>query len=161
SRTNAVQVGLWIGIAALTKSAYVIALPLILSLPLLFHWRTGVRRLLPFALLTVLSYASVHSVWLVRNYVIAGEIVPFTTMNGFSFFVGNKIVDDFDINKQTAGSEPDLWADALYRSVQADIAATQPQMSMPRLEAQTDKQLIAMAGQLALAKPWFVMRKIL
>lgn len=161
TRLKATQVGFSVGIAALTKSACVMLLPVILFFALL-KWRTKFHRLLSYAFIIVFLYASIHSLWLVRNYSISGEIVPFTTNSGGIFFYGNEIVERFDVKKQIAEEgEADNAAQALYRSVQDDIAARAPHMSLPRLEAQTDKQLIAMARQLVLEKPLFVVRKFL
>jgi 4-amino-4-deoxy-L-arabinose transferase-like glycosyltransferase len=160
TRIKAVQVGLSVGIAILTKSACVTLLPVILCFALL-KWRTKLYQLLSYIFITVFFYASVHSLWLVRNYAISGEIVPFTTMSGATFFLGNKVIERFDVKKQTARNEPENAAEALYLSVQDEIAAKVPHISLPRLEAQTDKQLIAMARQLVLEKPWFVVHKLL
>jgi 4-amino-4-deoxy-L-arabinose transferase-like glycosyltransferase len=160
TRLRALQAGLLLGVAALTKSAYIVLLPLVLLFAAA-RSRQKIQQFLPCALIVVLSFAGIHSLWLLRNYAISREIVPFTTMTGVIFFVGNRIVEQFDVKKQTAGAEPDEWAEALYQSVQADTAAKHPNMSLPRLEAQTDQQLRAMAGQLVLRKPLFVLRKVL
>jgi 4-amino-4-deoxy-L-arabinose transferase-like glycosyltransferase len=160
TRLRALQAGLLLGVAALTKSAYVVLLPLVLLFAA-YRSRRKLQQFLPCALIVVLSFASIQSVWLWRNYTISGEIVPFTTMNGVTFFLGNRIVEQFDAKRLTAGTEADEWAQALYQSVQADIAAKQPDMSLPRLEAETDKQLRAMAVQLVLTKPLLVVRKVL
>ncbi len=160
TRMKAAQMGLSVGIATLTKSACVTLLPVILCFALL-KWRTKLHHLLSYACIIVVFYASIHSLWLIRNYSVAGEIIPFTTISGVAFFLGNEIVERFDVKKQTAGDEPDKAAAALYSSVQDEIAARVPHISLPRLEAQTDKQLIAMARQLILQKPLFVVRKLL
>jgi 4-amino-4-deoxy-L-arabinose transferase-like glycosyltransferase len=156
----ALQVGLLLGVAALTKSAYVILLPLVLLFAAV-RSRQKVSQFLVAGLIVVSSFAGVHSLWLVRNYTISGEIVPFTTMNGVIFFVGNGIVEQFDVKRLTAGGEPERSADTLYRSVQADIASKQHDLSLPRLEAQTDRELGKMARQLVLTKPAFFVRKVL
>ncbi len=157
--TKAVQVGLLIGITALAKSAYVILLPLtLLFAP--YHWRGKLQRVSTVLVIVMLCYATVHSLWLVRNYRIGWEIVPFTTMNGYSFFVGNRIVDKFDLKSLTAGADPDRWGVTLYQSVQNEISAARPDISLPRLEAQTDKRLIAMAAQWVSSEPWFALQKV-
>ena len=160
SRAAAMRAGAMVGVAALTKSAFVVAPPLLIVF-MLVRARQQMRQSLPIAIVVIACYAGVHSLWLIRNYALAGEIVPFTTMNGFSFFVGKKIFEEFDVKKQTAGSVPDRWAAALYRSVQNEIAAAEPGISMPRLEARTDARLIGMAQQLAIEDPLFVLRKML
>ena len=160
TRVKAVYMGLSIGIATLTKSACVTLLPIVLCFVLL-KWRTKFHQLLYYVFIITFFYASIHSLWIIRNYSISGEIVPFTTMSGVVFFHGNRIVEQFDVKKQTAGYGPDKAANALYRSVQDEIAARVPHISLPRLEAQTDKQLVAMAYQLVLEKPLFVVRKLL
>jgi 4-amino-4-deoxy-L-arabinose transferase-like glycosyltransferase len=159
SGATAGRIGLMVGVAALAKSAYAVALPLVLVFALIRE-RAHVRRIVPLIGLAIICYAGVHSLWLLRNYRLAGEIVPFTTMNGFSFFVGNKIFDEFDRTKQTAGFEPDQSADVLYRSVQAEIETANPGLSMPQLEARTDARLIEMARRLAVASPWYVIKKV-
>jgi 4-amino-4-deoxy-L-arabinose transferase-like glycosyltransferase len=156
---NALAVGLSIGVAALTKSAYVVLLPLLLLFVAVRVWHGATRSLVP-VLLVCLSFACVHSLWVLRNFAISGAVVPFTTMNGVTFFLGNRIVERFDLRAQTAGTEPDLWANALYGSIQADIAAREPDMPLPRLEAETDKELRARAAELALSNPLFVVRKV-
>jgi 4-amino-4-deoxy-L-arabinose transferase-like glycosyltransferase len=160
TRIKAVEVGLSIVIATLTKSSCVILLPVTLCF-ILLKWRTKLHQCLSYMFIIVFFYASIHSLWLIRNYSISDEIVPFTTMAGAQFFVGNEVVEQFDVKKQTAGFEPDNVAGALYRAVQDEIAAGAPQMSLPRLEAKTDKQLITMARQLVLEKPMFVARKFI
>jgi 4-amino-4-deoxy-L-arabinose transferase-like glycosyltransferase len=160
SNNKAVQVGLSIGVAALTRSACVILLPVILLFVLL-KWRTQLHRVLSYALIIVFFYASIHSLWITRNYLISGEIVPFTTMSGGAFFAGNEKVERFDVKKHTVGDDTDEPAEALYSSVQDEIATRVPHISLPRLEAQTDKQLGAMARQLVVEKPLFVVRKLL
>jgi len=158
TRTKAVQVGLSIAIATLTKSASVILLPVILFFVLL-KWRTKLHQLISYVALIVFFYASLHSLWLLRNYSISGEFVPFTTISGVAFFLGNNIVEQFDIKMLTAGDEPDNKAFALYNSVQNAIVAKQPRIPLPRLEAQTDKQLITMARQFVMEKPLFMVYK--
>jgi 4-amino-4-deoxy-L-arabinose transferase-like glycosyltransferase len=161
TRMKAAQVGLSVGIATLTKSACVILLPVILFFALL-KWRTKLHRLLSYAFIIVLFYASIHSLWLIRNYSISGEIVPFTTNSGGIFFYGNEVVEQFDVKKLTAEEdEADNAAQALYRAVQDEIAARVPHMSLPRLEAQTNQQLSAMARQFVVEKPLFAVRKFL
>jgi 4-amino-4-deoxy-L-arabinose transferase-like glycosyltransferase len=161
TRMKAAQVGLSIGIATLTKSACVMLLPVILFFPVL-KFRTQRQHLLSYMFIIVFFYASVHSLWILRNYSISGEIVPFTTNSGGIFFYGNEVVERFDVKKQIAEiGEADNAAQALYRSVQDEIAARTPHMSLPWLEAQTNQQLIAMARRLVLEKPFFVVRKFL
>jgi 4-amino-4-deoxy-L-arabinose transferase-like glycosyltransferase len=157
---KAVEAGLSLGVAALTKSAYAMLLPLVLLFVVVRLWRNRRAFVAP-ALIVVLSFAGVHSLWLVRNFAISGEIVPFTTMNGVIFFVGNQIVERFDVMALTAGEEPDRRANELYASVQAEIFAREPDMTLPRLEAETDKRLRAMATELALSRPSFIVRKLL
>jgi 4-amino-4-deoxy-L-arabinose transferase-like glycosyltransferase len=157
TRRRALWAGWSLGIAALTKSASVVLLPLVLLFTI-FRSRQKIRSSICAAIL-ICSFSSIHSLWLLRNYAISGEIVPFTTMNGVIFFVGNRIVEAFDPRKQTAGNEPERWADALYQSVEADIATKRPGISLPRLEAETDKQLRAMARHFVLTNPWFIVRK--
>jgi 4-amino-4-deoxy-L-arabinose transferase-like glycosyltransferase len=149
-----------LGIAALTKSAYVIVLPIALVVAA-FRWRHRLRRIWPAALIATLCYASVHSVWLARNYRMSGEIVPFTTMNGVAFLLGNRIVETFDPKRQTAGREVDTWANDLYQSVQGEIAAKHPDMSLARLEVQTDRELTTMGRERVFKEPGFVVRKVL
>jgi 4-amino-4-deoxy-L-arabinose transferase-like glycosyltransferase len=157
--SKALQTGLLIGIAALTKSAYVILLPLVLVFAAI-RSRQRIEHFVLSALIVVCSFASLHSLWILRNYAISGEFVPFTTMNGVTFFLGNKIVEDFDVRKQTAGTGPDRWASDLYNSTQTDIATRQPGMSLPKLEAQTDSRLRASISEFVVARPWFIARKI-
>ena len=158
--SNALAVGLSIGIAALTKSAYVALLPLVL-LFVVVRARREISRVVAPVLIVFLSFAGVHSIWLLRNFAISGKVVPFTTMNGVTFFLGNRIVERFELKTQTAGTEPDRWANALYGSVQADIAARRPDMPLPRLEAETDQELRAMGTKLVLSNPSFILRKVL
>ena len=160
SQRKAVEAGLSLGVAALTKSAYAMLLPLVLLFVVVRLWRNRRAFIAP-ALIVVLSFAGVYSLWLVRNFAISGEIVPFTTMNGVIFFVGNQIVERFDVKALTAGEEPDRRANELYASVQAEIFAREPDMTWPRLEAETDKRLRAMATELALSRPSFIVRKLL
>jgi 4-amino-4-deoxy-L-arabinose transferase-like glycosyltransferase len=158
--SNALAVGLSLGLAALTKSAYAVLLPLVLVFLAVRGWRSA-SRFLATAVIVILSFASVHSLWLMRNFAISGEVVPFTTMNGVAFFLGNRIIERFDVKALTAEAEPDRWAGALYESVQADIAARQPDFSLPRLEAETDKKLRAMGSELVRSKPGLIVRKVL
>jgi 4-amino-4-deoxy-L-arabinose transferase-like glycosyltransferase len=158
--SNALAVGLSLGFAALTKSAYAVLLPLVLLFLVVRAWRSA-SRFLTAAVIVILSFASVHSLWLMRNFTISGEVVPFTTMNGVAFFLGNRIIERFDVNALTAETEPDRWANALYGSVQADIAARQPDLSLPRLEAETDKKLKAMGSELVWSRPSFIVLKVL
>jgi hypothetical protein len=160
TRIKAAQVGLSIGVAILIKSACVTLLPVTLCFAFL-KWRTKLHQLLSYAFIMVFFYASIHSLWIIRNYLISSEIVPFTTMSGIVFFLGNEIVEQFDVKKPTAGFKPDEAANALYNSVQDEIATREPYISLPRLEAKTDKQLIVMARQFVLEKPLFVVRKLL
>lgn len=160
TRIKAAQVGLSIGIAILIKSACVTLLPVTLCFAFL-KWRTKLHQFLAYAFIIVFFYASIHSLWIIRNYLISSETVPFTTMSGIVFFLGNEIVEQFDVKKPTAGFEADKVADALYHSVQDEIATREPHISLPRLEAKTDKQLIVMARQFVLEKPLFVVRKLL
>jgi len=161
TRMKAVQVGGCVGLATLTKSTCVLLLPVLLFFALL-QWHTKLRQLLSYALIIVFLHASILSLWLIRNYAISGEIVPFTTNSGGVFFIGNRVVEKFDIKTLTA-EEPkaEIAAQALYRTVQAEIAARVPGMSLPRLEAQTDKQLTAMARHLVFDNPLFAVRKLL
>ena len=161
TRIRAVQVGLSLGVAVLTRSACVVFLPVILLFVLL-QWWTQRGRLLSCVFIMVFFYASIHSLWLIRNYAISGETVPFTTNSGAIFFYGNEVVKRFDVKKYMAEiDEADNAAQALYRAVQDDIAAKVPHMSLPRLEAQTNQQLIAMARQFVVEEPFFVVRKFL
>jgi len=161
TRIKAAEVGLSVGIATLTKSACVMLLPVILFFALI-KWRTKLHQLLSYAFIIVFFHVCILSLWLVRNYSISGEIVPFTTNSGGVFFIGNRVVEQFDVKKLTAGEpEAEIAAQALYRTVQDGIAARVPHMSLPRLEAQTDKQLTAMARQLIVEKPLFAVRKFL
>jgi 4-amino-4-deoxy-L-arabinose transferase-like glycosyltransferase len=155
---SALLAGWSIGIAALTKSAFVVLVPLVLLFTIIRRCQKSLLAMCAAAL--ICSFLSIHSLWLLRNYRISGEIVPFTTMNGVIFFVGNRIVEQFDPGKLTAGNDPEHWAEALYGSVQADISAKQPDIALPRLEAETDRHLSAMARELVIARPWFVARKV-
>jgi len=158
---KAAQVGLSVGIATLTKSACVMLLPVILFFALL-KWRTKLHQLLSYAFIIVFFHISILSLWLIRNYSISGEIVPFTTNSGGVFFIGNRVVEQFDVKTLTAGEpEAEIAAQALYRAVQDGIAARVPHISLRRLEAQTAKQLTAMARQLVFEKPLFAVRKFL
>jgi len=160
TRAKAALLGLSIGVAALTKSAYVVLLPLVLLFAVV-RWHRQIRRLLASALLVVVAYASVHSLWIARNYALTGEIVPLTTMTGVAFFLGNRIVERFDLRTQTAGTEPDKWAWTFYRSVQSEIEARNPSMPLPNLEVATDRELTARSRQLMLGDPLFAARKVL
>ena len=161
ARMKAAHVGLSIGIATLTKSACVMLLPVVLFFALL-KWRTKLHKLLSYAFIIVFSHTSIHSLWLIRNYSISGEVVPFTTNSGGIFFLGNKVVEQFSLRKPITGlDEATDVAQTLYQSVQDGIAARVPQMPLPRLEAQTDKQLTAMARQFIFEKPFFAVRKFL
>jgi 4-amino-4-deoxy-L-arabinose transferase-like glycosyltransferase len=161
TNTKAARVGLSVGVVILTRSAFVMLLPVIL-LFMLLKWRTKPYQFLSYAFIVVFFYASIHSLWIIRNYSIAGGIVPFTTSGGGSFFIGNKVVEQFDLTKLTAGEEEaENAAQALYRSVQDDISARVPHMSLPQLEAQTDKQLNALAYQFVRENPFFAVRKFL
>jgi 4-amino-4-deoxy-L-arabinose transferase-like glycosyltransferase len=160
NRSNAVGTGLLVGVAALTKSAYVVLLPLVLLFVAVRAWRKASQFLAP-ATIVIASFLGVHSLWLTRNLAISGEVVPFTTMNGVAFFLGNRIIERFDVKALTAQTEPDRWANELYGSVQADIAARQPDLSLPRLEAETDKKLRAMGAEFVWSKPSFFVRKVL
>jgi hypothetical protein len=77
-------------------------------------------------------------------------------MAGGVFFLGNGIVDDFEIRKRTAGQEPEKAAFALYSSVQDEKVDRIPQISFPRLEAKTGKQLITMARRFVVERPFFM-----
>ena len=161
TRMKAAQVGVCVGIATLTKSACVLLLPVLLFF-ILLQWHTKLRQLLSYVCIIVFLHASILSVWLIRNYMISGEIVPFTTNSGGVFFIGNRVVEQFDIKTLTAEEpEAEVAAQALYRAVQAEIATRAPHMSLPRLEAQTDKQLTAMARHLVSDNPSFAVRKLL
>jgi 4-amino-4-deoxy-L-arabinose transferase-like glycosyltransferase len=160
SRGRGIQLGLALGVAALTKSAYVVLLPLVLFFAVLC-WRRQGRQLVAFALIILASYGSVHSLWVARNYALTGRIVPLTTMTGVAFFLGNRIIEQFDIKRQTAGPGPDQWADEMYQSLQLEIEAKQPSLSLPNLEAETDKELMTRAKHLMLTNPLFAVRKVL
>jgi 4-amino-4-deoxy-L-arabinose transferase-like glycosyltransferase len=150
--------GLLIGVGALTKSAYIVLLPLVVIFVAVRPDRRF--RRLRLCAIVICIYASVHSLWIVRNYRLSGEFVPFTTMNGVMFFVGNRNVETFDVKAMTSGIEPDRWANGMYESVQADIAAQQPDISLARLEAETDKRMRAQAAQLIATAPSFIVRKV-
>jgi hypothetical protein len=128
---------------------------------LFVKWQTKFRQILSYGLIIIFAYVGVDSLWLLRNYSISGEIVPFTSMSGPTFFVGNEIVERFDARKHTAGATPDEVSRAVYRAAQDHIAASAPGMSLPQLEARTDKALIKMAREFAIEKPVFVIRKFL
>jgi 4-amino-4-deoxy-L-arabinose transferase-like glycosyltransferase len=160
TRPTAACAGLCIGIATLTKSACVTLLPLILYFAFL-KCRFKRRQIFSYGVAIVLSFACIHSLWLMRNYAISGEIVPFTTMGGGMFFQGNAMVDQFDVKKHTSGDGPDLVAKALYSSVQNEVAAKLPQIGLSTLEARTDRQLMTMARQLMLQQPLLLVRKFL
>jgi 4-amino-4-deoxy-L-arabinose transferase-like glycosyltransferase len=165
TRIKAAQMGLAIGIATLTRSNCVTLLPVILGFGLV-KWRTKLlHQFVGYMFIAMCFYASIHSLWLMRNYSISGEIVPFTTMAGGQFFVGNGIVEHFDLKKQTAGDRieepPEKAASALYYSVQSEIVASVPQISWPSLEAKTDKQLMTMARSFFIERPLFMARKFL
>jgi 4-amino-4-deoxy-L-arabinose transferase-like glycosyltransferase len=160
TRTRAAQLGLSLGFAVLTKSACVVLLPVVLGFGLV-KWRRQLRSFLFHAAFILIFYACIHSLWVIRNYLLCGEIVPFTTMAGAQFFVGNETVTAFDRRRHTAGEWPDQATDALYLAVQSEIAAGAPQMSLPRLEAETDRQLVVMARRQIRQKPSFIARKCL
>ncbi len=156
---RAFWVGVSLGIATLTKSAFVVLTPLVLLFALVRIPKS--RQFSLCATVLICSFLSVHSLWLIRNYRISGAVVPFTTMNGVIFFVGNSIVEQFDPTTLTAGNEPERRAEALYASVQADIGAKQPWMPLPRLEVETDKQLREMGRRFVLERPLFIAKKVL
>jgi 4-amino-4-deoxy-L-arabinose transferase-like glycosyltransferase len=160
TRTKAAQVGLWVGIATLTRSGCVILLPIVICFAFV-QWRSKLYQFKSYVLIMIFCYAGIHSLWLVRNYSIAGEIVPFTTMAGAQFFVGNELVEHFDVKRLVARGEPERTVGALYDSVQDELAVRVPQASLPRLEAQTDRQLIRMARSVVIDRPLFIVRKCL
>ena len=159
TRSKAALLGASIGCAVLTKSACVVLLPTFILFAF-FKWRTSPRRLISHIGIMIAVYGTIHSIWIVRNYVLSGEIVPFTTMAGPQFFVGNETLARFDVRRHTSSDEPDHVTDALYGAVQHEIAAGTPGISLPRLEAQTDMNLRAKARQLVLERPTFVVRKL-
>jgi len=108
----------------------------------------------------MVSYTTVHSLWLVRNYALSREIVPFTTNSGVMFFIGNETVKQFDVKRNTVGNGPDETGLALYRASQDEIAASLPRASLPSLEARTDQQLLVRARRFAVKYPLFMLRKV-
>jgi 4-amino-4-deoxy-L-arabinose transferase-like glycosyltransferase len=161
TRMKAAQVGVSIGIATLAKNACVMLLPVLL-LFILLKWHTKLLQFLSCVIIIIFLHVTILSLWLIRNYAISGEIVPFTTNSGGVFFIGNMVVEQFDVQTLTAGEpEAEMAAQALYGVIQDGIAARAPHMSLPRLEAQTDKQLTAMARHLIFANPFFAVRKFL
>ena len=152
TRGRAAMAGLAVGLAALSRSACVMLLPAIVLFAMvkLVKWPIKLRPLLSYVFVLLLCYGGVQSVWLLRNYAISGEIVPFTTVSGSVFFLGNQAVERFDPRTQTAGFIPDEIAKALYVSVQNEIAMGSPEMPLPRLEAKTDQHLLAMARRFSL-----------
>jgi 4-amino-4-deoxy-L-arabinose transferase-like glycosyltransferase len=159
SRLKAAQVGLSIGIAVLARSACVALLPVVLVFAWL-RWRTRPYPRLSYMAILICCYATVHSLWIARNYAVSQEFVPFTTNSGGIFFYGNEIVKRFDMKTQLAEeTEAAVAAQSLYRSVHDDISARLPEISLARLEAKTDKQLASMARRFVLEEPLFVLRK--
>src|SRR5262245_30028010 len=114
---TAAQLGLAVGLSALTISACVILLPVILIFAF-YKWRKNVRLFIPYLCIVMVSYTTVQSLWLVRNYALSGEIVPFTTNSGVMFFIGNETVKQFDVKRNTVGNGPDETGLALYRASQ-------------------------------------------
>jgi 4-amino-4-deoxy-L-arabinose transferase-like glycosyltransferase len=157
--TKAVHAGGAIGLAALTKSASIVVLPIVLLFAL-FSLRRELKRVVSYAAIVVTVCGGIQSIWLVRNYSVSGAIVPFTTTSGVVFFIGNEIVERFDVKKQTAGHDPDAVADALYRSVEDQIERNRPSMPLPQLEAETDRQLRKMASDLIFRDPLFIVHKV-
>jgi len=158
--TRAVQVGLSFGLATLTRNACVVLLPLFILFTLI-KWRMKVRTAVAYALPVILLHVAIQSGWVIRNYLISGEIVPFTTNSGGVFFIGNKVVEQYETKTQTSKEEQaEDAAQALYKSVQNTVAASMPGVSLPRLEATTDKELSAMVRHFVLHRPLFVARKI-
>jgi len=159
--TRAIQVALSFGIATLTRSACVILLPVFLAFTL-FKWRSTFRQAMSFAVVVVSVHLAIHSGWVLRNYLISDEIVPFTTNSGGAFLIGNNVVERYEAKTLTSKEEQaENEAQGIYRSVQNTIAASTPGISLPRLEARTDKELRDRARQFVLHEPLFMARKLI
>lgn len=82
----AVALGLTLGVAALTKTFVILALPL---LAVAWTRRLGIERTIRFTLLSGLSMFAVMSPWAIRNTLLHDEIVFISTNGGSNLHQGN------------------------------------------------------------------------
>ena len=80
----AVAAGSLLSLAALTRSTWIVLIPLALLWAAWYHWRRW-RQLIPFALSAVITLAP----WGLYNYVTHGVLTITSTNGGLNFWIGN------------------------------------------------------------------------
>ena len=83
-----VATGISFGLLMLTKSTTVLLLPFLSLIFLSAHYRKKLWRVVGSSVLTILVAALIMSPWIVRNYRLAGKIIPFSTWGGTPFYRG-------------------------------------------------------------------------
>jgi len=157
---RALVVGLLLGITVLCRGTFLL-FPFAL-LPGLFT-QFGIKdtRVTRCWLIIVFTTALILSPWIARNYLVSGDFVPVTTVGGTSYFIGNKIVENYSVRANTAGSPPEREVGQMYTEILNSVMSRNRSLSHAQVEAQADKYLIRMALNQIIADPLTLIEKVL
>ncbi len=136
---TAIAIGLSLGLGALTKSTFLVLLPIVLIVPIL-----APKRSLKSSLIALLACMIVVLPWTYRNYRISERVIPVHLLAGYNMYRGDLYVQHFSdapfsylglwletepksdslmatVPRGLRSWEEDLYVDSLYFAASSDI----------------------------------------
>jgi 4-amino-4-deoxy-L-arabinose transferase-like glycosyltransferase len=152
--------GLALGVTILCKGAYLL-LPLALIPALMIQFGIRSWRAIKCWVTIVLVVASLLTPWVIRNYAVSRQFIPITTHGAIAFLYGNKVIEHYSLEENTAGELPGEESTRLYNTVRDSIIIRNPHLSYPEVEVQIDKELTGLVVSQFLEKPSTFLKKML